>query len=88
MKPTLLLAAIVAFVAANAASAGESLQSSRDKANRPQFVRAEARALGGRGDRAVILASTQASPRKAKAAAEKTPRAQRGTNLGGRNNPK
>lgn len=92
MKPTLLLAAIVAFSAANAVSAGESLKSPRDKASRPQFVRAEARVLGGRADRARIVASPrhaeQASLRKAKTVSERTPAAERGKSLGGRNNPR
>lgn len=88
MKPTLLLAAIVAFTAVNAASAVESLQSSRDKANRQQFIRAEARALGGRADRAVIVPSARASLQRAKAIGDKTPSAERGKSLGGRNNPR
>lgn len=87
MKSTLLLAALIAVAGMSTASAGERL-ASRGKDNQTQFVRAEARVLGGRADRAAILASTQASPLKAKAASERTLPAQRGKSLGGRNNPR
>ncbi len=91
MKNTLLLAALIALAGISAASAGESKESPR-KANQTQFVRAEARVLGGRADRSMILVSPrqseQALLRKAKADSEKTPPSVRGKSLGGRNNPK
>lgn len=90
MKYTLLLAALIALAGISAASAGESKESPR-KANQTQFVRAEARVLGGRADRSAILSSPrqagQASLRKAKAVSEKTPPPAREKSLGGRNNP-
>lgn len=88
MKTTLLLAALIALAGVSTMSAGERLVSPRGKNDQKQFVRAEARVLGGRADRAVILASPQASPQKAKAANEKTPVAVREKSLGGRNNPR
>lgn len=93
MKKTLLLAALIAFAGVSASSAGELLQSPRGKANQTQFVRAEARVLGGRADRSTILASPrhagqQDTLRKEKSTSKATPTANREKSLGGRNSPK
>lgn len=93
MKNTLLLAALIALAGVSTASAGEPLQSPRGKENQTKFVRAEARALGGRADRSVILASPRhaeqlASVRKIQTPSKATPTAQHRTILGGRNSPK
>ncbi len=91
MKNTLLLAALIALAGVTTASAGEPLQSPRGKENQTRYVRAEARALGGRADRSRILASPrqteQASLRKAKTVRDIMPSSMPGKSLGGRNNP-
>lgn len=93
MKTTLLLAAAFLAVATITTSAGKPLHSPRGKESQTKFVRAEARVLGGRGDRSRILAPPRhadqmASARKVQTPGKATPTAHRGMIIGGRNSPK
>lgn len=86
MKKMLLLAAgLLALTAVSTASAGERLQSPRAKDNQTPIVRAEARVLGGRADRSVILASPRQADQQYSNRKVKSPA---GMKLGGRNSPK
>jgi len=66
MKIKLLATTILLAVgAAGVAAASEPLMSPHDKANQDQVLHAQARALGGRGDRSTIVVSSRSVKRLA-----------------------
>jgi hypothetical protein len=93
MKTALLLAALIAPTAISTALAGDSIYPSHIEKNQPKIVRAEARMLGGRADRSVILVSLghreqTVSTRNTQTPSKVMPAVQPGITFGGRNSPR
>lgn len=93
MKIALLLAGLIASTAVSTALAGDPIYSSHIEKSQPKFVRAEARMLGGRADRSMILVSLghreqTTSPRNTQTPSKAMPAVQRETTFGGRNSPR